>query len=133
MINDWRLRYVPLGFRLAVLKEYQEIDIWHWRDLTEYERGLFEQAYHNTQKLLKAFVDAGGKLYAGTDSAHMSTPGLSLHQEIELFVDAGLTPLQALQAATTNPAALMRMSDRLGTVEAGKSGDLVILDANPLE
>ena len=44
-----------------------------------------------------------------------------------------MTPLAALQAATTNPAELMRMSDRLGSVEPGKVGDLVILDANPLE
>ena len=132
IFNDWRLRYVPLSFRLAVLKEYQEIGVWNWRDLSEYERELFETGYRNTQRLIKAFVDAGGKLYAGTDSANMSTPGLSMHQELELLVDAGITPLVALQAATTNPAELMRISDRLGTVAAGKAGDLLILDGNPL-
>lgn len=132
LLGDWRLRYVPLAFRLAVLKEYDEIGLWNWRDLSEYERELFEDAYRNTQRLVKAFVDAGGKVYAGTDSAHMSTPGLSMHQELELLVDAGLTPLVALQAATTNPAALMRMSDRFGTVAAGKVGDLLLLDENPL-
>lgn len=132
LVGNWRLWYVPLAFRLAVLKEYDEIGLWNWRDLSEYERELFEEAYRNTQRLVKAFVDAGGKVYAGTDSAHMSTPGLSMHQELELLVDAGLTPLVALQAATTNPAALMRMSDRLGTVANGKAGDLLILDENPL-
>ena len=131
--NDWRLRYIPLAFRLANLKEYQEVDLWNWRDLSEYEQNLFHQGYVNSQKIVKAFADAGGKLYAGTDSAHMAVPGLSMHQELELLVDAGVSPLAALQAATTNPAALMRMSDRLGTVEAGKVGDVVILDANPLE
>ena len=131
--NDWRLRYIPLGFRLANLKEFQEIGLWNWRDLSQYEQDLFHQGYVNSQRLVKAFADAGGKLYAGTDSANMAVPGLSMHQEIELLVDAGVSPLVALQAATVNPAALMRMSDRLGTVEAGKVGDLVILDANPLE
>ena len=133
LINDWRLRYIPLGFRLADLKEFQEIGVWHWQDLSQYEQDLFHQGYVNAQKMIKAFVDAGGKLYAGTDSANMCVPGLSMHQELELLVDAGVTPLAALQAATINPATLMRMTDRLGTVEAGKVGDMVIVDANPLE
>jgi hypothetical protein len=101
--------------------------------LSQYEQDLFHQGYLNSQKLVKAFVDAGGKLYAGTDSANMAVPGLSLHQELELMVDAGVSQLVALQAATTNPAALMRMSDRLGTLEPGKVGDVVILDGNPLQ
>ena len=71
MFNDWRLRYVPLGFRLAVMKEFQEIGMWNWRDLSAYERELFEEGYRNTQRLVKAFVDAGGKVYAGTDSANI--------------------------------------------------------------
>ncbi|MBI4483511.1 MAG: amidohydrolase family protein [Acidobacteria bacterium] len=133
LINDWRLRYVPLAFRLADLKEYQEIGMWHWADLSPYEQDLFHQGYTNAQRLVKAFADAGGKLYAGTDSANMCTPGLSLHQELELLVDAGASPLQALQAATINPAELMRMKDRLGSLEEGKAGDVVILDASPLE
>jgi len=133
LINDWRLRYVPLAFRLAVLKEYQEIGLWHWADLSQYEQDLFHQGYQGAQRLVKAFVDAGGKLYAGTDSAHMSTPGLSLHQELELMVDAGVSPLQALQSATINSAELMRMEDRLGTLEEGRVGDVLVLDANPLE
>ena len=78
LLNDWRLRYVPLAFRLAVMKEYQEIGVWNWRDLSSYEQDLFHLGYENTQRLVKAFVEAGGKLYAGTDSAHLSTPGLSL-------------------------------------------------------
>jgi imidazolonepropionase-like amidohydrolase len=131
--NDWRLRFIPIGWRLANLKEYQEFGLWNWRDLTEYERDLFHQGYLNVQKLVKQYETAGGKLYAGTDSANMAVPGLSLHQEMELFVAAGVSPLTALQAATINPAELMRMSSRLGTIEEGKVGDLVILDADPLE
>jgi imidazolonepropionase-like amidohydrolase len=131
--NNWDLRFIPIEWRLANLKEYQEIGYWNWRDLTEYEIDLHQRGFLNALKVVKAFSDAGGKIYAGTDSANMSVPGLSLHQELELLVAAGISPLKALQAATITPAELMRMSERLGTVEVGKTGDLVILDANPLE
>lgn len=131
-VNDWRLRFVPISWRLANLKEYQEVSHWNWRDLSDYERGLFEQGYRNVQRLIKEFYEAGGKLYTGTDSANMATPGLSLHQEMELFVAAGLPPLAALQASTINPAELMGMAERLGTVDEDKAGDLIILDGNPL-
>jgi imidazolonepropionase-like amidohydrolase len=131
--NNWALRFIPIEWRLANLKEYQEIGYWNWRDLTEYEINLHQQGLENAMRFVKAFSDAGGKIYAGTDSANMSVPGLSLHQELQLLVVAGLSPLKALQAATITPAELMRMSERLGAVEVGKTGDLVILDANPLE
>lgn len=133
LINNWRLRYLPLAVRLGILKEYQEIGLWHWADLSQYERDLYHQAYENNQRLIQMFVDAGGKLVAGTDCTYMCTAGLSLHQELELLVDAGVSPLQALQAATIHSAELMRIEDRLGTLEEGKAGDVLILDANPLE
>ena len=133
LFGDWRLRYIPLDWKLANLKEFWELDIWHRDDLTQYDRDLWEQGYQNTQRLIKAFVDAGGKLHAGTDCASFCVPGLGTHQELELLVDAGITPLQALQAATIWSAELMRMEDRLGTIEVGKAADVLILDANPLE
>jgi imidazolonepropionase-like amidohydrolase len=78
---------------------------------------------------------AGVPFMAGTDTAagvHIF-PGFSLHDELALFVQAGLTPMEALQTATRNPAQFMgRLSD-MGTVEKGKIADLVLLDANPLD
>jgi imidazolonepropionase-like amidohydrolase len=83
-----------------------------------------------------AMFRAGVPFMAGTDTAagvHVF-PGFSLHEELALFVKAGLTPLQALQTATLNPAKFMnRTADAMGTVERGKLADLVLLDANPLE
>ena len=63
----------------------------------------------------------------------MVTPGFSLHDELELLVKAGLTPIEALQAATINPAKSLGLLNSLGTVEKGKIADLVLLDANPLD
>jgi imidazolonepropionase-like amidohydrolase len=60
-------------------------------------------------------------------------PGFSLHEELEWFVKAGLTPIEALQTATLNPARYLGKEKELGTVERGKLADLVLLDANPLE
>jgi imidazolonepropionase-like amidohydrolase len=63
----------------------------------------------------------------------LQIPGLGLHRELERLVEAGLTPLEALQAATLNPARVLGLADSLGTVEVGKLADFVLLDANPLD
>ncbi|MGH9391694.1 MAG: amidohydrolase family protein, partial [Vicinamibacteria bacterium] len=73
---------------------------------------------------------AGVPIVAGTDEG---IPGHSLHREIELYAEAGLTPLEAIQSATIVSARAMRLDKELGTVERGKRADLVVLDANPLE
>lgn len=76
---------------------------------------------------------AGVGLLAGTDSLNpFCFPGFSLHDELELFVQAGLSPMQALQAATRNPAEYWGNLDRAGTIAQGKRADLVLLDADPL-
>lgn len=58
-------------------------------------------------------------------------PGFSLHEELSLMVDAGLSPLQALQTATLRPAEFLGRSGDMGTVEVGKVADLVLLDGDP--
>jgi hypothetical protein len=77
--------------------------------------------------------DAGVKLLAGTDTPQPFVyPGFSLHEELGLLVQSGLTPLEALQTATINPAEFLGMQGSLGAVEKGKIADLVLLDGNPL-
>jgi hypothetical protein len=77
---------------------------------------------------------AGVPIVAGSDTPNpLVFPGSSLHEELELLVGAGLTPLAALQAATREAARFRHQLDSQGTVEAGKVADLVLLDANPLE
>jgi imidazolonepropionase-like amidohydrolase len=88
---------------------------------TRLERGL---------RIVKALHDAGVPVVVGTDEG---IPGHSVHREIELYVEAGFTPLEALQAATIVPARAMKLEAELGTIEKGKRADLVVLNANPLE
>ena len=77
---------------------------------------------------------AGVVLLAATDvGVPLQVPGVSLHVELERLVEAGLSPLEALQTATLNPARVLEMADSLGSIEPGKLADLVLLDANPLE
>jgi len=80
-------------------------------------------------KLLKDAVDAGLLVVAGTDKG---VPGFSLQREIELYVEGGMTPLQAIQAASILPARAMRIDKEVGTLEVGKRADLVVLTGNPL-
>lgn len=78
---------------------------------------------------------AGVPFLAGTDSGGVpyTYPGLSLHDELVFLVQAGFTPMEALQTATLNPAKFLGLSDQLGTITAGKQADLVLLEANPLD
>jgi hypothetical protein len=86
------------------------------------------------QELTGKLHRAGVPLLVGTDSPEPQvTPGFSLHQELELLVESGLTPAEALRAATLNNAAALRQADRLGTIAVGKLADIVLLSANPLE
>ena len=120
----------------------------YWKDVTW--RRFTQQIIHefNTDDLAtrKRFVDkelevvnamhrAGIPFLAGTDTPPgvYVFPGFSLHEELQRFVAAGFTPMEALQTATLNPAKFLGMDDRLGTIEKGKLADLVLLDANPLD
>jgi hypothetical protein len=96
----------------------------------EYQKLLFE----GHLKLVRDMHKAGVKLLAGTDTpVPYCFPGSGVHDELELFVQAGLTPREALQTATRNPAEYLGRLADLGTVEVGKLADLVLLDANPLD
>ncbi len=85
-------------------------------------------------RFVKALVEAGVPVLAGTDAAFVPglAPGLALHQELAALVAAGLTPWQALEAATSVPATWLGVSDDRGTVEVVQRANLVLLDANPL-
>jgi imidazolonepropionase-like amidohydrolase len=91
---------------------------------------IAEQSVQKDIAIIGALHRAGVPIVAGTDQ---TVPGYSLYREIELYAQAGFTPMEAIQAATIVPARVMRVDKELGTVEAGKRADVIILDANPLE
>jgi hypothetical protein len=86
-------------------------------------------------EIVAAMRRAGLKLMTGTDANGpfpSLIPGISLHEELRLFVEAGYTPAEALRAATLAPAQFLARDKDFGTVERGKVADLVLLDADPL-
>lgn len=82
----------------------------------------------------RAFVKAGGLLLAGPDPTGYGgvLPGFGNHREIELLVEAGFTPVEAIRIATRNGALYLGELDRIGTLEVGKQADMVLLDGNPI-
>jgi imidazolonepropionase-like amidohydrolase len=93
------------------------------------------EAFHKQEKFVGMCNRAGVKIIAGTDGPGIGglLPGFGLHRELELLVASGLSPLQALRAATLSAAEALGKDDRLGTVERGKLADMVVLDADPLQ
>jgi len=92
-----------------------------------------EATHRAKMDLVRRMHEAGVGFLAGTDVSNwnFTVPGASLHSELLLLTQAGLTPLEALQTATLNPAKYLGIEDSSGTVEVGKRADLLILDADP--
>jgi tetratricopeptide (TPR) repeat protein len=92
------------------------------------------RVFRKQLEVVGAMQRAGIRMIAGTDVFNpFAFPGFSLHDELALLVEAGLTPMEALQTATVNAAAYLGQSAATGTIEPGKAADLVLLDANPIE
>jgi imidazolonepropionase-like amidohydrolase len=128
--NDARLKYMPPAIRENWKPQNNAMRSWKTAEDYELDRRTLRLQF----KVVGAMQRAGVRLLAGTDVLNpFAFPGFSLHDELTLLVDAGLTPIQALQAATINPARFLGKLDSLGTVATGKTADLVLLDANPLE
>jgi imidazolonepropionase-like amidohydrolase len=94
----------------------------------EVRKGLLKEF----QRIVGEAHRAGVAIVAGSDLASGRVPGFTLHEELALLVDAGLTPLEALRAATLTSARALKKDADLGTIERGKLADLILLDANPL-
>lgn len=94
-------------------------------------RALF---FRKQQKLLPMIQKRGVLLLAGSDTANpYVVPGISLHQELKLMVESGLTPFEALSAATRNAAKFLGVHSKIGTIDRGKTANLVLFHKNPLQ
>jgi hypothetical protein len=128
LLSNPDLAYIPERLRLHYLRNYHEFD-----DMDPAGQEQRRQGLRNFMRFIAMFVRAGGKVMAGTDSSRWAISGIGLHHELDLMVKAGLTPMQAIMAATRNVAEGYRVLDRLGTVEKGKLADMVLVNADPLK
>lgn len=126
--GDQRLKFFP-----SVVKDWFK---YLYGNLDEESITDLKKLCSKSQFVVGKMNKAGVKLIAGTDSgagnAAYVFQGFSLHDELELYVKSGLTPLEAIRTATINAAECAGRLDSLGTIEEGKIADLVLLDENPL-
>jgi imidazolonepropionase-like amidohydrolase len=124
-------RYAPLSWRE---KSWPRFTASIMKDLDTDPLAVRQRFVTHELGIVRRLHESGVPFLAGTDTpAGVDViPGVSLHHELARFVDAGLTPLAALQTATINPARFLGRLADLGTVERGKLADLVLLDRNPL-
>ena len=128
--NDPRLKYVRPDTR----ESWKNQDDFRLKNRTPESIASARILYQKKLEMIKAMHRAGVKMLAATDALVWYVfPGFSLHDELELFVQSGLSPMEALQTATRNPAIYLGLTDIVGTVEEGKKADVVLLEANPLE
>lgn len=105
-----------------------------WRGVRPTVSRYLGKATELEMAITRAFARAGVPLMTGTDAEFLGAqPGYGLHTELELFVALGMTPREALRAATSTPARELRIADSVGTIRAGHVADLVLLSANPLD
>jgi imidazolonepropionase-like amidohydrolase len=123
--HDPRSRYVALSLK----KEWEKTA----KPMSPEDLAELKATFTELREVVRQMNRAGVTLVAGSDIAGPRVPGFSLHDELVLLVEAGLTPMQALQAATLTPAKVLNKAQDLGSIEKGKIADLILLDANPLD
>lgn len=128
--GDQRLKYIPQSEQKWWSPQQNFLLRYRTPEYIVYSKRLFQKEL----ELVGAMHRAGVPLMTGTDlSIPYTFAGYSVHDELALFVQAGLTSMKALQAATRNPAVFLGELSSHGTIELGKTANLVLLDANPLE
>jgi hypothetical protein len=127
--KDERLKYLPRSEKILWndwMKDYHFV-------YGEWDRESQIKMRNRRHEIVGAMYRKGIPILAGTDCASIGVFwGSSIHEELELLVQAGLSEIEALKTATINPAIFLEATDSLGSISKGKLADLVILDENPL-
>jgi imidazolonepropionase-like amidohydrolase len=125
-------KYVPAYWRDVTWRRFTDEMM---PDLLKDPLALRQEYFARNLQMVGTMHRAGAPFMAGTDTAPgvYIMPGFSLHDELANFVEAGFTPMEALQAATSNPAKFLDAESSFGSIEPGKTADLVLLNANPLD
>lgn len=128
--NDARMKYIPR----TELENWKPENSFFLKFRTPEFIVQKKRLYAKELELVREMHRAGVPFMTGTDIPGAYTyPGFSLHDELELLVENGFTPYEALQAATVDPAKFLGMDRDLGTIEKGKLADLILLEADPLK
>ena len=123
------MKYMPAG----VVQNWKETKQETLRD-AQYDPEVVARAIDLRRKIILALHRSGAGLLLGSDAPQVfNVPGFSIHRELALIVESGLSPYEALQTGTVYPATFLDIEDRVGTVQAGLDADLILLDGNPLE
>ena len=133
---DWKHqaldKYVPAPWRDVTWRRFADEML---PDLQRDPLALRQEYFKRNLEMIRSMHHAGVPFLAGTDAAPgiYVMPGFSLHDELANFVEAGFSPMESLQTATSNPAKFLDQESTLGTIAPGKTADLVLLTANPLD
>ena len=123
------LKYVLTNYNLLLQMHVEKI-----RNMSAGEKQILGVWYRQRLKIAKALHDAGARILLGTDSgAPFVIPGFSIHEELRNFVEAGLSPYEAIRAGTQRAAEFLNAQDEFGTIEVDKRADLILINGNPLE
>jgi imidazolonepropionase-like amidohydrolase len=103
------------------------------RNLPPAEKARRQKGYENVQRFVREFSEAGGLLLAATDMGNSRMPGIALYREMQMLVDAGVSPYKALLGATRYAAGFMKKADLIGTLAEGRQADILVLGSSPVE
>ena len=125
-------RPMPPGVEVLAPELRQQYEATHAR-VSKNAQSAYAKLFPQLMRLEHAFARAGGLLVAGTDPTGSGgvVPGFSNHRQIELLVEAGFTPVEAIRIATLNGATYLGRADRIGTIAPGKQADLVLVTGDP--
>jgi tetratricopeptide (TPR) repeat protein len=128
--SDPRVKYMPRQIREA----WKPANDGRMATMTAADYDLGRRVLRKYMEIIPAMQKAGVEFLAGTDVLNpFAFPGFSLHDELDLFVQSGFTPAEALRTATINPARFLHDEAANGSVAVGKNADLVLLDGNPID
>jgi hypothetical protein len=120
-------KYLPPVVRAYSFGQYEKFDQWPADKLSRVKQG-----YEKMQDFMRRFVKAGGLIRAGSDPSN-GMPAMGVHQELKMFVEAGLSVDEALHTATLNVAKTYFLEKDVGSIEAGKLADMIIIEGDPLK
>jgi imidazolonepropionase-like amidohydrolase len=125
LLQNPQLKYLP-----AYILKDTETFFAKYEKITPEKRNELMSGYKMLQDFVRRFVKAGGKIHSGSDPNHV-VPGYAVHAELQMLVEAGLTPLQAIQTASINVAQAWGKEKDYGSVEKGKVADFFIVRGDP--